>query len=251
MSIEPSLQHGLLHRQLVFRAQQARRRLVHVGRDRLELQVERSDDALRRVAPAGRGSSPPRAGRAPCSGDRSCCAAALRARGGCARAPRAARGSSPRRVRGGCGCCVRDDQRCRRAATTHDEAPRTPHQTSARCLPTDRELPSTPISAPNTAEQREPREKNTVWIKLRLIRRCANHVSTSASSPPSTPFEKSFDEERSSDVRVGRADEPHDRDLSSARQHRHANRRADDDHRDDREREAEHSPATSAMLRRR
>ena len=61
--------------------------------------------------------------------------------------------------------------------------------------------------------------------------RIASYVSTSASTPPSTPLIEAFDEERTANEPVRRADEPHDRDLAAARQHRHADRRADDDHR--------------------
>src|SRR5437764_1517803 len=50
-------------------------------------------------------------------------------------------------------------------------------------------------------------------------------------------LDRSFDQEGSADECVGRTDQPHDRDLFAARQDRHTNRRANDDDRDDGERE--------------
>ena len=84
--------------------------------------------------------------------------------------------------------------------------------------------------------------KKTVSITYLLISVCASHVSSSASTPPSTPFANPSIRKGRRMYAVGRADQPHDRDLTRARQHRHADRRADDDHRDDGEREPEREP---------
>src|SRR6266498_1942807 len=55
-------------------------------------------------------------------------------------------------------------------------------------------------------------------------------------------FHRALQQERQPDEAVRRADEPHDRDLAAALQHGHADRRPDDDDRDDGERGADHDP---------
>src|SRR5881628_2121436 len=66
--------------------------------------------------------------------------------------------------------------------------------------------------------------------------------------PAEHPFERALEEKRASHEAVGRAHQAHDGDLAAALQHRHPNRRADDDDGDDRERRAYHEPHRSGDL---
>src|SRR5216110_3016911 len=67
--------------------------------------------------------------------------------------------------------------------------------------------------------------------------------------PAEHPFERALEEKRASHEAVGRAHQAHDGDLAAALQHRHPNRRADDDDGDDRERRAYHEPTAAAIWR--